>query len=172
VRIARGGLNAPLTSSAGRLFDAVPALLDVRDTVTYEGQAAIEVEQLADPDERGTSLAAITDAGPGLQVRAADLIAAALDDAARGVAGAAIAGRFHNAVADLVRRGCHAVRARTGLATVALSGGVFQNVLLLAKAIDRLEADRFRVLRHRQVPPNDGGLSLGQAVIAAHAAEA
>src|SRR5207253_4650048 len=100
------------------------------------------------------------------QVRGAELVAAVQDDAARGTPRAAVAGRFHNAVADVIRKGCRAVRERNGLSTVALSGGVFQNVVLLDKAIDRLQADGFRVLRHRQVPPNDGGLSLGQAVIA------
>ena len=168
-KLMRARSHAPLTSSAGRLFDAVAALLDVRDTVTYEGQAAIELEQLADPAERESYPAAIDTASAPFTVRGADIVAAALQDRGRGVPRAAVAGRFHNAVADVIHRGCLLARARTGLSTVALSGGVFQNVLLLGKAIDRLEADGFRVLRHRHVPPNDGGLSLGQAVIAREA---
>ena len=165
--MVRTGMHAPLTSSAGRLFDAVAALLDVRDSVTYEGQAAIELEQLADPEASGSYPAPIEDADAVFQVRAADLVGAVLEDLAGGVPRSVIAGRFHNAVADAIQRGCRAARHRTGIETVALSGGVFQNLLLLGKAIDRLEGDGFRVLRHRQVPPNDGGLSLGQAVIAA-----
>lgn len=172
LRLARARAHAPLTSSVGRLFDAVAALLDVRDAVTYEGQAAIELEQAADAAETASYAAAIDTASPTFTVRGADLAAAVLDDVRRGVPRAVVAGRFHNAMADVIRRGCRCARERTGLGTVALSGGVFQNVLLLGKAIDRLEADGFRVLRHRQVPPNDGGLSLGQAVIAGASAAA
>jgi hydrogenase maturation protein HypF len=167
--MARGGGHAPLTSSAGRLFDAVAALLGVRDAVTYEGQAAIELERLADPDESGTYGAAIDNSAAVFTVRGADLVAAAHEDGMRGVPPATIAGRVHRGVADLIRRACLIVRERTGLGTVALSGGVFQNVLLLGHVVSGLERDGFRVLRHQQVPPNDGGLSLGQAVIAARA---
>jgi hydrogenase maturation protein HypF len=85
-----------------------------------------------------------------------------------GVDHASIAARFHNGVAEAILLGCRAVRERLGLTTAALSGGVFQNVLLLGRAIDLLEANGFRVLRHRQVPTNDGGISLGQAVVANH----
>ena len=151
------------------MFDAVAALLDVRDTVTYEGQAAIELEQLADPGEQGSYPAAIDSTSNVFEVRTTDVVGAILDDLSRGIPRTAIAGRFHNAVADLIARGCRAARERTGLDTVALSGGVFQNVLLLDKVMVRLTAAGFRVLRHRQVPPNDGGLSLGQAVIASRA---
>jgi len=165
--IARSTPLAPRTSSAGRLFDAVAALLDVRDVVTYEGQAAIELEQLADPTEEGSYPASCVESGDRFEIRAADVVAAVLDDGAREVPRAVIAGRFHNAVADLIRDGCRRGRERAGISTVALSGGVFQNVLLLGKVVDRLEAEGFQVLRHRQMPPNDGGLSLGQAVIAA-----
>ena len=169
LQLARTGVRAPLTSSAGRLFDAVAAVLDVRDTVTYEGQAAIELEQLADPGEAASYPVRLAETAAGFLVRGADLVAAVAEDTARGVARPVLAGRVHNAVADLIRLGCDAVRARSGLRTVALSGGVFQNVLLLGKVIDRLERGGFRVLRHRQVPPNDGGISLGQAVSAARA---
>jgi hydrogenase maturation protein HypF len=163
------GVNAPLTSSAGRLFDAVAALLGVRDTINYEGQAAIELEQLADPAETGAYRAAIDDGEP-FTVRGGDLIAAAAADLRAGVAREVIAARFHNAVVALIADGCQRLRNRHGLATVALSGGVFQNLLLLHGAAARLESLGFRVLLHSRVPCNDGGISLGQAVIAAASA--
>ena len=164
--MARRGVNSPLTSSAGRLFDAAAALLGVRDAINYEGQAAMELEQLAEPREVGAYPAAI-EAGRPFRVRGADLVHGATDDlAARGPA-AVIAARFHNGVAALVEAGCLLMRDRYGLGTVALSGGVFQNLLLLDAAVSRLEARGFRVLLHARVPCNDGGISLGQAVVAA-----
>jgi hydrogenase maturation protein HypF len=164
--IARQGVNSPLTSSAGRLFDAVAALLDVRDTVNYEGQAAIELEQLADPREPGGYEAAIEPTAP-FRVRGADFVRAAAGDLAGGVPREVIAGRFHNGVAAMVEGGCLLLRERHGLDTVALSGGVFQNLLLLERVVRSLEARGFRVLTHSRVPCNDGGISLGQAVVAA-----
>jgi len=94
------------------------------------------------------------------------LVRAVVEELLRQVQPSAIAGRFHNSVAEAILHGCLTIRAHTGLHTVALSGGVFQNMLLLERTIDRLEARGFRVLRHRQVLPNDGGISLGEAVIA------
>jgi hydrogenase maturation protein HypF len=166
VRLARRGVNAPLTSSAGRLFDAAAALLGVRDAVNYEGQAAIELEQLATPAETGGYRAEIEPGDPFL-VRGADLIAAIAADLRAGVAREVIAARFHNAVVTLIADGCALLRERTGLGVVALSGGVFQNLLLLKGAAVRLESMNFRVLLHSRVPCNDGGISLGQAVVAA-----
>jgi len=166
--LARRGLNSPLTSSAGRLFDAAAALLDVRDTVHYEGQAAIELEQLAAPGETGGYPVAI-EPGEVVTIRGADLIAAMAGDLARGTDRAVIAARFHHAVAGLIAGGCAALRDRYGLGTVALSGGVFQNALLLHATVARLADAGFRVLTHTQVPCNDGGISLGQAVVAAAA---
>jgi hydrogenase maturation protein HypF len=164
--MARQGVNSPLTSSAGRLFDAVSALLGIRDTINYEGQAAVELEQLADPAEPGAYRAAITPGAP-FTVAGTDLVRAAADDLAGGAEAGVIAARFHHGVAQLIEDGCRAVRDRTGLGTVALSGGVFQNLLLLSETVTRLEGRGFRVLTHAQVPCNDGGISLGQAVIAA-----
>jgi hydrogenase maturation protein HypF len=167
-RAARAGrgVNSPLTSSAGRLFDAAAALLGVRDTINYEGQAAIELEQLANPGETGGYRAAVSDGEP-FTARGAGLIAAVATDLAAGVARDVVAARFHNAVVTLIADGCERLREQHGLTTVALSGGVFQNLLLLNGAADRLEALGFRVLLHSRVPCNDGGISLGQAVIAA-----
>lgn len=162
---SRAGVNAPLTSSAGRLFDAVSALLGVRDVVTYEGQAAIELEHLADVTELGSYRVPVTE-GAVLRVAVGHLIRSVVEDMSSGVAPAVVAARFHNAVADVVVEVCVRLRATSGLGTVALSGGVFQNALLLTRCLDGLEAAGFAVLTHRHVPPNDGGISLGQAAVA------
>jgi hydrogenase maturation protein HypF len=164
--MARRGINAPVTSSAGRLFDAVAAVLGVRDAVSYEGQAAIELEQLADVTQRGCYRAAVTDGAP-LRLAGADLVRAAADDLAAGVSRPVIAARFHNGVAAAIEQACVLLRDRHGLSTVALSGGVFQNLLLTDRAVGRLTGRGFRVLVHHRVPCNDGGISLGQAVVAA-----
>jgi hydrogenase maturation protein HypF len=166
VKLGRSGVSSPLTSSAGRLFDAVAAVLGVRDTVNYEGQAAIELEQLADPSvERGYD--AGLEEGDPFRIQGSDLVAAAAGDLAARVERAVIAARFHRGVAALVERGCLLLRERNGLSTVALSGGVFQNMLLLRDCVSRLESQGFAVLVHSRVPCNDGGISLGQAVVAA-----
>jgi hydrogenase maturation protein HypF len=164
--VARSGLNSPLTSSAGRLFDAAAAVLGVRDEINYEGQAAVELEQLADPAELRGYPAGISE-GEQVRVLGADLIRAVVDDTRGGVEPAIVAARFHNGVADAIARTCAILRARTGLGVVALSGGVFQNLLLLERTASRLEASGFRVLVHGRVPPNDGGISLGQVAVAA-----
>jgi hydrogenase maturation protein HypF len=164
--MAAKGVNAPLTSSAGRLFDAAAALLGVRDTITYEGQAAIEFEQRADPAEAGVYPAAVV-AGDPFQIRGADLLSALIVDLTANVPAPVIAARFHRGVAAAIEAGCVLARERHGLGTVALSGGVFQNMLLLHATVARLEARGFTVLTHSRFPCNDGGISLGQAVIAA-----
>jgi hydrogenase maturation protein HypF len=165
VALARKGINAPLTSSAGRLFDAVAALVGVRDTINYEGQAAVELEQLADPGEPGTYRAAVAAREP-FCIAGGDLVRAVTDDLRDGTTAAVVAARFHNGVVALVEDGCVLARERTGLGTVALSGGVFQNLILAHRVSARLEARGFRVLTHSRVPCNDGGISLGQAVVA------
>ena len=159
-------VNAPLTSSAGRLFDAVAAILGVRDSINYEGQAAVELEQRADLTERGSYPAAVTE-GPALQLHGADLVRAVVADLHAGVASEVIATRFHHGVADAIVRVCLMLRETTGVSAAALSGGVFQNVLLLERTVAGLEQSGFRVLTHSRVPPNDGGISLGQVAVAA-----
>jgi hydrogenase maturation protein HypF len=166
VTIGRRGINSPLTSSAGRLFDAVAAILGVRDEVNYEGQAAIELEQRVEPGETGAYRAGIT-GGDVLVASGADLIRAVAADLTAGVGAGVIAARFHNGVAALIEDCCTLLRDQTGLGTVALSGGVFQNLLLARATVDRLTAAGFTVLTHSRVPCNDGGISLGQAVVAA-----
>jgi hydrogenase maturation protein HypF len=165
VQVAAKRLNAPLSSSAGRLFDAVAALVGVRDAINYEGQAAVELEQLADPAETGTYRAEIAARQP-FCIEGAGLVRAVTADLLAGVAPSVVAGRFHNGVAALIEDGCVLLRERHGLGTVALSGGVFQNLILTRRVTARLAARGFRVLVHSWVPCNDGGISLGQAVVA------
>ncbi|MGH3786132.1 MAG: carbamoyltransferase HypF [Pseudonocardiaceae bacterium] len=159
-------VNAPLTSSAGRLFDAVAAILGIRDSINYEGQAAVELEQRADLAEQGSYPAAVTE-GPALQLHGVDLVRAAAADLWAGVAPEVIVTRFHHGVADAIVRVCLMLRETTGVGVAALSGGVFQNVLLLERTVARLEQSGFRVLTHSRVPPNDAGISLGQVAVAA-----
>ena len=160
--MAERGVNSPHTSSAGRLFDAVAALLGIRDTINYEGQAAIELEQHADPSVCGTYPMSAHDTLP-----CAELIRAIVDDLLRGEPTPVIAARFHNAVADAVTNTCALIRDETGIGVVALSGGVWQNLLLATRTMNSLRARGFRVLTHARVPCNDGGISLGQAAVAA-----
>jgi hydrogenase maturation protein HypF len=162
LQMASTGLNAPLTSSAGRMFDAVASLCGLRTRVTYEGQAAAELEQVAD----GSTLDAYPCGVEGGVIDSVELVGAAAEDLATGALAPKVAARFHNGLAAALVRASVGVRARFGLETVALSGGTFQNVLLLHRVISGLESERFEVLVHRRVPPNDGGISLGQAVVA------
>jgi hydrogenase maturation protein HypF len=158
-------VNTIPTSSAGRLFDAVAALTGVQQRVTYEAQAAIEFEALADQNETGSYEFALSSDEP-VQIDAAPVIRAVAADVLAGVAAPVISARFHNAVARMILQLAAALREKEKLNQVALSGGVFQNVTLLAKATSELRRAGFAVLTHRQVPPNDGGLALGQAVVA------
>jgi len=161
------GLNAPLTSSAGRLFDAVASLLGVRDRVAFEAQAAMELEALAAPQADVTYATRLDDTGDALVVRTTDVVRGVVDDLLRETPTAVIAARFHATLADVIVSVCGRIRERTGVGAVALSGGVFQNARLLAAALDALETAGFEVYSHRDVPANDGGLALGQAAVAA-----
>jgi hydrogenase maturation protein HypF len=168
--IARG-INCPSTSSLGRLFDAVAALLGLpvdSPVQRYEGQAAIELEQLAStatgmcesyPFAIGEQTTAELDVRP--------LIRAIVDDIRQEVPASRIARRFHSSIASLLAQTCAMARERTGLNTVALSGGVWQNRLLLEELSGLLADMAFQVYTNRRVPPNDGGLSFGQLAIAA-----
>jgi hydrogenase maturation protein HypF len=162
------GLNAPLTSSIGRLFDAVSALCGVCLEATYEGQAAIELEMLADPTEDALYDWPLGDPADGnpWALDPAPLIRAIVTDVSAAVAVARIAARFHNTLAQMVTDVCRCLRQSTGIGEVALSGGVWQNVTLLQQTRARLHAAGFTVYIHRLVPPNDGGLALGQAAVA------
>jgi len=161
------GLNAPLTSSAGRLFDAVASLLGLRDNVEFEGQAAMELEALAERRADRIYPTGLTETDGSLIVRTHDIFCAVVDDLLRETAQATISARFHATLVDVLVQVCRRIRQRTGIDAVALSGGVFQNAWLLGAAVDALETAGFEVYSHRQVPANDGGLALGQAAVAA-----
>ena len=158
-------VNVPLTSSLGRLFDAVAALVSIRNEVIYEGQAAIEMEILANIHNAHIyPFSTEGDKPTRLDVR--PMIRAIADDIQKGISTAQIAGNFHWTVAEMLAVMCVQARQRTGLQTIALSGGVFQNRLLLERLISLLEQSAFQVYTNRRVPPNDGGLALGQLAIA------
>jgi len=161
----RRGVSVVRTSSCGRLFDAVASLIGLRHVVNYEGQAAIELEMLASGGEaRGYPFEL---SGDPLQVDLREMTRALVADVRKGVSSTAISARFHRTVADVVVQVCRRIRREEGLKRVCLSGGTFQNMVLLTAVTSSLERDGFEVFPHRKVPPNDGGLSLGQAVIAA-----
>jgi hydrogenase maturation protein HypF len=157
-------INSPLTSSMGRLFDGVAALVGVRQAVNYEGQAAIELEALADPDETGIYPFELRQPS----IDPTPMIVQIVNDVANGVPVPLISARFHNTIAQLSLSVCQKLKVQNGVNVVALSGGVWQNITLLNKTIDLLVSDAFTVYHHQVVPANDGGLSLGQAVIAHH----
>jgi hydrogenase maturation protein HypF len=154
-KMCRTGFNSPLTTSAGRLFDAVAALCGLRDEVTYEGQAAVELEAACDVGEPGAYRM------PDLDAR--ETIAAVVADLQAGVDVGRIAMRFHRGLAVATAAAC----AATGLEHAVLSGGVFQNRILLGLTIEELERHGLLPLVPRLLPPNDGGISYGQAAVAA-----
>jgi hydrogenase maturation protein HypF len=168
-------IRSPRTSSVGRLFDAIAAIVGVRDRTSYEGQAAIELEWLAmeespdgrypfaidSPREESTDAPVVVDTRP--------IIRAVADEVARGVRPARVARRFHSTIVELIATVCDRLREESGIDAVALSGGVFLNALITSETVTRLSGDGFRVYRHRSVSPGDGGLCLGQLAIAAAA---
>jgi hydrogenase maturation protein HypF len=160
------GTGCVATSSMGRLFDAVASLLGVRHRIGYEGQAAVELEALAaGAGAAGPELA--LDVTPDHRLDPAPLIRGLVAGVRAGTPAAALAAAFHRAVADAVTALAARVGDAHGVWVAGLTGGVFQNVLLLRACRERLAAAGFEVLTHRVVPPNDGGLALGQAAVAA-----
>lgn len=157
------GTNCPMTSSMGRLFDAVSALMCLRSTVNYEGQAAIALESAADRAASGRYRFEIDPEGI---IRSEPVIRRVVEDLLDGASAGAISARFHRAVADLIAAVATDLRDRRNLNRVALSGGVFQNMFLLEAAHSLLIERGFEVFTHSRVPANDGGISLGQAVVA------
>jgi hydrogenase maturation protein HypF len=157
-------INTPMTSSMGRLFDAAAALAGVRQVVNYEGQAAIEFEALADPNEAGSYSFGLNQD----QVEVGSGIESLIKDVRAGIHISKISTRFHNGLAETVRMTVNKMNHETGIRSVALSGGVWQNLTLIGRTLSLLHTDGFTVYLHRQVPTNDGGLSLGQAVVAAN----
>jgi hydrogenase maturation protein HypF len=161
--MARRGAMAPTTTSAGRLFDTVAALCGLRATVTYEGQAAAELEACRDPFERGAYAVDVRDDGV-LDPR--ETVLSVARDVAGGVPVGVVSARFHRGFADATALACAEIAARHDLDLAVLSGGVFQNRALLESAAAALEARGLRVLVPERVPPNDGGIALGQAAVA------
>lgn len=158
--------NAPLTSSVGRLFDAVASLTGVCDRASFEGQAAMRLEALATGVAPRDRYAFDVD-DAGAHIDPAPVIRAIVDDVRKGTPAATVSRDFHSALARVVAATCRSIRDRLGVNDVVLGGGVFSNAILTAEVGARLDAGGFLVYRHRTVPPNDGGLSLGQMAIAA-----
>jgi len=163
-------INCPLTSSAGRLFDAVSAILGVRQEINYEAQAAIELEMMAPNKiaELGTAtypFSIIAHKGTKV-VKLGELLSTIVQDFKNQVSVPDISLKFHNTIAQIITRMCKLLAGEQGITQVALSGGVFQNRLLLKLTTSALQREGFKVITHHLVPCNDGGISLGQAVIA------
>ena len=171
LQIIEGKVNCPLTSSCGRLFDAVAALVGIRYEVNYEAQAAVELEMAisdcSDTTAYPFELVTATQ-GTGWVTCAKSLFEALLADLRRGVAAGQISARFHNGLAETLAKNARLFRDQTSLNRVCLSGGVFQNGYLLHRLRSQLLAAGFEVFTHSQVPCGDGGISLGQALVAAH----
>ena len=169
--LVRSGVESPPTTSMGRLFDAVAAICGVRASVNYEGQAAAELEAAADLRERRAYPLPMVEAGPehggALLLDAREPVRAVLEDARASKSVAEISARFHNGLAEGTAAALGAEAQRRGIGTLVLSGGVFQNRLLLERTRERLAGSNLRVLVPRLLPPNDGGISYGQAAVAA-----
>jgi hydrogenase maturation protein HypF len=174
-RMIERGVNAPLTSSCGRLFDAVAAVVLQRRVVDYEAQAAIELEGLAvdEPFENASAAYEMEVTGGNwlarepVKISAGPLWRGLLEDLRAGVNKPRIAAKFHAAVASAFVRAAVLARSATGITQVALSGGCMHNRRLARLLRSGLEAEGFQVFQHRSVSPGDGGLSYGQAAIAA-----
>ena len=156
------GLNCPETSSMGRLFDAMAGLLCLRETVNYEGQAAIELEGIADQLSNRAYRFEIE----GSEISVAGVVRKAVEDLLAGVPAPEISSRFHAGVAELITKVAIQIREERHLNRVLLSGGVFQNMLVLSRVCQLLRESEFEVFTHSRVPTNDGGISLGQAAVA------
>lgn len=170
LRMIRSGFNSPLTSSCGRLFDAVAALVGLRHRINYEAQAAIELEMCM-MDSPTNDLAyplELRQEKWGWEIDSRPLFSALLNDLREGLPIGAISRKFHNALVEVFDRLAVILSDRFGLNHFCLSGGTFQNVNLLERLTGRLESRGFRVFTHAEVPAGDGGLSLGQALVAAH----
>ncbi len=163
VQMLRRGFNAPPSTSMGRLFDAVASLLGLHQTVSFEGQAAMALEFLVDPHERGVYPLPLRDEQPPWRLDWFPLLQAIIEDLKRGIRPARIAARFHRALVQ----GVVAVARRVACPQVVLTGGVFQNRVLSVWTRQALEAEGFTVLEHHQMPPNDASISLGQVAVAA-----
>ena len=162
--VLASGLNCPVSSGMGRLFDGVAAILGIKTLCSYEGQGAVLLEAAAAEDEEVYPFAL---EGEPLRYDWRGTIRAICTDIEAGVDTGRIAARFMNTLIEMAVRQCCAAREASGIDVVALSGGSFQNMYIMSRLPGRLEKEGFRVLRHRRVSTNDEGLSLGQLMIAA-----
>ena len=158
----RTGFHTPKTSSVGRLFDGVAALIGLHQQISYEAQNAIALETIADSDEKSAYDFPLDDG----QILVSPVIRAIVRDINQGVAPSAISARFHNGLSACALKACEQIRCQTGLRQVALSGGVWQNKTLIKQTISALNQSGFEVFFPRKLPTNDGGVSLGQALVA------
>jgi hydrogenase maturation protein HypF len=163
-------INSPLTSSAGRLFDAVAAILGIRERINYEGQAAVELEMLSLDEREKFYPFKIKEKEGRFIVDTLPLVEAVIEEK-RKIKRELIAGRFHWTLSKIILKVCQLIREKHRLNQVVLSGGVFQNSLLLKQVVYLLKSSDFKVILPGFIPPNDGGISLGQAVIAYHQIE-
>ena len=164
-------INSPLTSSMGRLFDGVASLLDLQHSVNYEGQAAAKLESIADERETGhypfdININVGAHCNMSIIIHWQPVIKKIIEDMHHKTASPIISARFHNSILEMVVRVCSMLRNSKGINDVVLSGGVFQNNFLLSRLIKKLKLQDFTVYSHKKVTCNDGGISLGQAVIA------
>lgn len=165
VAMIEKGINCPKTSSCGRLFDAVAALIRLRDRVSFRGQAAVELEMVMGEGDDGSYSFEIN-REDGLVVDCRPIIRGIVADLAGGVDGGTISRRFHNSLVRALTGSCRLLRDETRINRVAMSGGVFQNTYLLGALERALAGEGFEVHTHSRVPTNDGGISLGQALVA------
>ncbi len=165
-RMIEKKINTPWTSSMGRLFDAISSLLSIRDEVHYEGQAAIELEMIADPEVRDEYPFQIHQEEKPMVINPMEIIRGVVHDLIENVSPSKISGKFHRTIASLIINTCEVIRSKERLNRVVLSGGVFQNIFLLSLVTKGLKESGFEVYTHHLVPTNDGGIALGQAVIA------
>jgi hydrogenase maturation protein HypF len=165
-QMIKNKFQAPLTSSVGRLFDSVAALLAAGGAISYEGQAAVRLQALVDPRVEDAYPFSLANKEDLWEISLRELFAAIMTDLEAKIPVSRIAGRFHNTLAEMIMHTCSQLRGQEGLNQVALSGGVFQNDFLLEKAIKKLKGAGFDVYHHQKVPPNDAGVSLGQAAVA------
>ena len=159
-------INTPLTSSMGRLFDAISSILSVRDEVHYEGQAAIELEMIADHEVKEEYPFTIHKEEKPMVIDPRKIVRGIVRDLIDGIPSPKISGKFHRTIARIIVETCDAIRCGEELNRVVLSGGVFQNIFLLSLVTKGLKDSGFETYTHHLVPTNDGGISLGQAVIA------
>ena len=164
-------INTVMTSSTGRLFDAVSSIINEIDTVTFEGEAAVKLEMMADKSITDTYKTQKPEARSQkpeypIVIDTRSLIRQIVNDLLNGVDRSVISAKFHNALAEIIFEVCRRIKSNTGINRVALSGGCFQNIFLLDRTIERLDSG-FKVFIHKDVPTNDGGISLGQAIVAA-----